>query len=90
MEQAVIKYGKVLENAYSDNPNNYAGNSELTVTITLNEFRELTSCKATKDAEVEKLRLIGYEKDARISDLKSQNEKLFAMLTNTQSTDIEN
>lgn len=90
MEQTVIKYGKVLENAYSDNPDNYTGNSELTVTITLNEFRELIKCKATEGAEIEKLRLIGYEKDARISDLKSQNEKLFAMLTNAKSTDIEN
>ena len=90
MEQTVIKYGKVLENAYSDNPNNYVGNSELTVTITLNEYRELIGCKATEGAEVEKLRLIGYEKDARISDLKSQNEKLFSMLTNAQSIDIEN
>ena len=80
MEQTVIKYGKVLENAYSDNPNNYTGNSELTVTITLNEFRELIKCKATEDAEVEKLRLIGYEKDARIADLKAQNERLISII----------
>ena len=51
---AETKYSKEMGN-YGDDPNNYVAPDEITVRITLAEYRELVSVKAIKDKLVKKL-----------------------------------
>lgn len=78
MEQATKKYGKEMI-SYNDVSNDYVGDNELTVTITLNEYRSLVKGIATKEADISKVRSELYKKDQEIQVLK---EKLEATLFN--------
>ena len=71
MEQMEKKYGKSLVDSYCDSRHNYAADHELTVKITLAEYRELVSSAATKKDEIEKVRSESWKKDEEIKKLQS-------------------
>ncbi|KAF1303701.1 hypothetical protein [Enterococcus sp. JM9B] len=61
---------------YSNSENNFVTNQELTVTITLNEYRELIKAVSTSADKIDKIRLEGWEKDEKIKALKAENASL--------------
>ena len=61
---------------YSDNRNNYVIDGEITVTITLAEYRELVSVKATTDKLVKDAEKDRYERNTENATLKQENAKL--------------
>ena len=71
MEQMEKKYGKSLMDSYCDSRHNYVADHELTVEITLAEYRELVSSAATKKEEIEKIRSESWKKDEEIKKLQS-------------------
>ena len=64
------------ETDYNVNENNFAGESEIMVTITLNEYRELVSHKATRDKDVNEAVSKANEAKIKARDLESENTKL--------------
>ena len=73
MTQTQFKFDKRAE-VYTDSANNYVIPNELTVTITLNEYRQLVSAIANKkavDAESDK-----YARLTEIAELKKKVEYL--------------
>lgn len=50
-------------------PNDYLADRELTVTITLSEYRELVEFKGKYEGELSKLRTQLYESDSKIRNL---------------------
>lgn len=56
--------------------NNFVGESEITVTITLNEYRDLVTEKATKDSDIAKAEENKYERENENSNLKKENNNL--------------
>lgn len=66
--------------SYSNNFNNYVAPSELTVTITLNEYRELVGQVATKNEFIDKAKSAQYEAERKVATLKEENAKLKAEL----------
>lgn len=64
------------ETEYGTNENNFIGESEITVTITLNEYRELVSRKATRDKDVNEAVSKANESRIEARDLESENTKL--------------
>lgn len=73
VDQTTYHFDKTSEN-FNDEKNNYVIPHEITVTITLNEYRELLMSKA-KSIEDKAMR-DGWEKDSKIRELKEENEKL--------------
>lgn len=65
---------------YSFESKNFIIDGELTVTITLSEYRELVSSKATKQAEIDKAEDKKWERDSENKKLKEENAKLKAEL----------
>lgn len=64
-------------NDYStNNLNNYLARQELTVTITLNEYRELVGSKAEKDARIHDYVMENSELKKRLTDKENEYEKL--------------
>jgi hypothetical protein len=61
---------------YSSNKDNFEIDGELTVTITLNEYRNLVSVSATKDLLVKQAESDKYTREQENRALKEQNEKL--------------
>lgn len=69
LDQTTYHFDKAVEN-YSDEKNNYVIPYELTVTITLNEYRELLTAKSkaiADDAISEK-----WKKESEIKELKER------------------
>ena len=64
------------ETEYNVNENNFVGESEITVTITLNEYRELVGIKATRDKDVKAADKAASEARIEARDLESENTKL--------------
>ena len=60
----------------SSNKDNFEIDGELTVTITLNEYRNLVSVSATKDLLVKQAESDKYTREQENRALKEQNEKL--------------
>ena len=79
-EKNVIGYGDISRN-------DFVIPRELTVTITLSEYRNLLQreANAIKDEEMRK----GWKKDEEINDLKKQVEELKAVITTLQETCIK-
>ena len=71
------KINKAVEN-YSDTTNNYVIENELTVEITLNEYRELVKKVATKESDIDKANADKYEREKKIMSLQSENDALKA------------
>ena len=67
---------KMKTDEYSSNKDNFEIDGELTVTITLNEYRNLVSVSATKDLLVKQAESDKYTRDQENRALKEQNEKL--------------
>ena len=63
-------------NTYGQTENNFVASQEITVTITLNEYRNLISKNATASAEIEKVRSESYKKDREIERLNAENLSL--------------
>ena len=76
---AETKYSKEM-GSYSDDPNNYVAPDEITVRITLAEYRELVSVKAIKDKLVNDAEYDKYQREADIKRLKEENAALKAEL----------
>lgn len=63
---------------YGCNKNNFVAGSELTVEITLNEYRELVSSNATKNSDINKANEDKYKRDSENESLRKQIEELKA------------
>lgn len=84
MDQVMKKYGKEV-NDYSTNKHDYIGDDEITVTITLGEYRELVTKTATSDAEISKAKNALYDKDAQIKKLNERIEQLLSEKYNDEN-----
>ena len=67
-----------LTNNFGDTPNNYVIDHELTVKITLAEYRELISDQATMKAQIQKAEENRFERESENKRLKEENETLKA------------
>lgn len=65
---------------YGWKANDFVAEGELTITITLSEYRELVSSHATKQNDITKANADKYERDAENARLKEENELLRAKL----------
>ena len=65
---------------YSFENKNFVIEGELTVTITLSEYRDLVSIKATKETEIKKANEDRYNRESENKNLKEENAKLKAEL----------
>ena len=65
---------------YNSNLNDYVAPSELTVTITLSEYRELVGKAAVLNASIEKEKSARYEAEKTATALKEENARLKAEL----------
>lgn len=83
---------------YSDNPFNYqigqnpdggAGFKELTVTITLAEYRELVSKTAVSAAEIERERKLRTDAEKRVEDQAAEIDALRAALRASNKAETE-
>ncbi|OUJ21524.1 hypothetical protein CBI45_12125, partial [Corynebacterium kefirresidentii] len=68
---------------------NFVANQELTVTITLNEYRQLIEVKSKKDKEIEDYRNRYWEKKSEAEKLKEENSKLKNTIFNLQTDEGE-
>lgn len=103
MENTVIKdvlLDKKLDR-YGFENNDFLASGELTVTITLSEYRKLVKDCATAQARIDKAESDRYERNAENEKLKAENSKLKAELyemtkanevvaTNEDDTEITN
>jgi len=71
--------GKKME-GFAWNENNFVAENELTITITLAEYRELIEAKATKRYDIDKANEDKYKRDNENKALKSEVEELRARL----------
>ena len=78
MEQTQKKYGKEMT-GYGENKLDYISQDEITVTITLAEYRELVEKNATRHQEIEKINAKMNEKDREIQRLKDKIERMLAL-----------
>ena len=67
---------KMKTDEYGTNPDNFSIETELMVTITLNEYRKLVEVNATKDMLVKQAEADKYTREQENKLLKEQNEKL--------------
>lgn len=68
---AEVEFGKKLNN-YREDVDNYVADKELTVLITLNEYRNLVSLKSAYEREMGHLRDTLTEREQQLSDLREQ------------------
>ena len=76
---AEMKYSKEI-GSYNDDPNNYVSPDEITVRITLAEYRELVAVKAVKDKLVKDAEDGKYQRETEIKKLTEENATLKAEL----------
>lgn len=82
MENVTIKdvvFDKKSDN-YRFNSNDYVATSEITVTITLAEYRELVTAKAIADRKIEEANEDRYTRNSENDALKKDNASLKAEL----------
>lgn len=72
---------------YGSNDNDFVAVKELTVTITLNEYRQLISAKATKEQDIDKIR---SEKWKVQEELNEANKKIERLCTQLYEKEEEN
>lgn len=78
MEQIQKKYGKEMI-GYCENKHDYIGQDEITVTITLAEYRDLVEKNAARQQEINKINDKVNEKDREIQRLKEKIERMLAL-----------
>lgn len=66
--------------SWGSNLNDFKAEKELTVEITLNEYRELIKSKATKETDIEKANKDKYTREEENKKLKKQNKELDSKL----------
>lgn len=66
--------------SWGSNLNDFKAEKELTVEITLNEYRELIKSKATKETDIEKANKDKYTREEENKKLKNQNKELESKL----------
>ena len=87
MENTVVN-NVVLDkklDGYSIEMNNYIAPQEITVTITLAEYRELVKKVATRDADIDKANADRWKREDENSKLKAEVAELKAKLYELQS-----
>ena len=67
---------KKLDGYRTDNMNNYTAPGEITVTITLNEYRDLVEKNATASADISKANSDKYKLQNEITALKKEADDL--------------
>lgn len=84
-------------NGWGSPEDNFVATGEITVTITLSEYRNLIKEKATKDAEIQELRNSKYSADEQtkaakeeIAELKEQIVKLKSLYPTQEVQGDEN
>ena len=65
---------------YGNNNNDFVATGELTVTITLSEYRALVASKATRDADINKANTDRFQRESENRSLKEEIAKLKAEL----------
>lgn len=68
---------KKMDN-YNTNQNNFVATQELTVEITLSEYRELVGASATRKWDIDKANADKYEREQEIKNLRAQVAELKA------------
>lgn len=71
---------KLSDYSTSHDERNFIAPNEITVTITLEEYRDLVTIKATTDAKVKAAEEDKYERSQRCSRLEQENAELKAEL----------
>ena len=69
----------------SSNLHNFIAPQEITVTITISEYRELVQEVATKKADIAKAESDKYERNRKIEELTKENAELKSKLYDLQS-----
>lgn len=91
MENTTIKdvvLDKKLESCrYGDGMNNFVADHELTVEITLNEYRELIKSKATADERIRRAEDGKWTRDKENEDLKKQVDYLKSVIVTIRGED---
>lgn len=72
---------------YNHSEDNFVANQELTVKITLNEYRDLIANKAKSDSEINKTRSDKWEVERQNEEFKKEIEKLKTKIFNLQNPD---
>lgn len=73
---AMQEFGKKLEHFSDTIAADFVGESELTVTITLHEYRELVHSVAISDAKIAEAKNDKYERNLENKQLKEENAEL--------------
>ena len=77
---------------YSNEKDNFVVPQELTVTITLNEYRGLIKENALKEHDIDKVKSDNWKLKSRIDELEKKNkellEKLSEAISNPKAADI--
>ena len=76
MENAIETLTSKKLDRWGSDLNDFKTESELTVEITLNEYRELIKSKATKEADIENANKDKYTRESENQKLKEQNKEL--------------
>ncbi|MDR5603939.1 hypothetical protein RCO12_10890 [Staphylococcus coagulans] len=71
--------------AYKQTEDNFVANQELTVTITLNEYRNLITEKAGFEQKIDKTRNQYYEKCNKVDELEEEIKSLKEKIYNLQN-----
>ena len=71
---------------WHSNDQNFVAPQELTVTITLSEYRELVGRDATRKAEIDKANNDKYERDTENKNLREEVARLKAEIYEMQNT----
>lgn len=71
---------------YNHNSDDFIAGGEITVTITLSEYRALVASKATKKADIDKANEDKYERDNENKTLREEVARLKAELYELKST----
>ena len=78
---------------YSNSEDNFVANQELTVTITLHEYRKLIQKDAKADEQIDKARSSMWKAERELDEIKKENEKLKTKIYDLQnpneSDDVE-
>ena len=78
MEDNKIDYllNSKINDYFAKNYDNYVANQELTVTITLNEYRGLVITKAEMDGRIRDYSMKNANLEKRLTDIEKEYEKL--------------
>lgn len=74
---------------YINNYDNFVANQELTVTITLNEYRKLIEKNATSEAKIDDANSEKYKAKSELDKAEKENAKLKEMIFDLQNKKFE-